>query len=153
MVSLISGQRYFTFLYGHTKHNIYNREGGRKENKQTWTWVNSKHKKGEVCDTFLAFCELSRACIQTKFPQSHKECWLIFSCWPTQHLGPHILAVVCSLLLIALFCFGTFLPLLSSSLVGNLAIKPFVWVLRQNRQRDPLTGTHPQKQMPPIMSQ
>ena len=43
----------------------------RKENKQTRTWVSSKRKKGEVCDTFLAFCELSRACIRAKFPQSH----------------------------------------------------------------------------------
>ena len=48
VVSLISGQGYFTFLYRHTKHN---REGGRKENKQTRTWVNSKCKKGEVSDT------------------------------------------------------------------------------------------------------
>ena len=39
VVSLISGQGYFTFLYGHTKHNIHNREGGRKENKQSRTWV------------------------------------------------------------------------------------------------------------------
>ena len=33
VVSLISGQGYFTFLYGRTEHNIHNREGGRKENK------------------------------------------------------------------------------------------------------------------------
>ena len=44
---------YFTFLYGHTKHNISNRAGGRKENKPTRTWVSSKRKKGEVCDTFV----------------------------------------------------------------------------------------------------
>ena len=56
VVSLISCQRYFTFLYGHTKHNIHNREGGGKENKQTRTWVSSKRKKGEACDTFQAFC-------------------------------------------------------------------------------------------------
>ena len=31
VVSLISGQGYFTFLYGHTKHNIHNREGERKK--------------------------------------------------------------------------------------------------------------------------
>ena len=56
VVSLISGQGYFTFLYVHIKHKILNQEGGGKENKQTWTWVSSKRKKGEVCDTFLAFC-------------------------------------------------------------------------------------------------
>ena len=66
VVSLISGQGYFTFLYRYTKHNIHNREGGRKENEQTQTWVSSKHKKGEDCDTFLAFYELSRACIWVK---------------------------------------------------------------------------------------
>ena len=53
VVSLISGQEYFTFPYRHTKHNIHNREGGRKENKQTLSWVSPKCKKGEVCDTFL----------------------------------------------------------------------------------------------------
>ena len=31
----------------------------------------------------------------------------------------------------------------SSTLVGNLMCKPFVWALRQNRQRNPLTGAHP----------
>ena len=30
-VSLISGQGYLTFLYVHTKINIHNQEGGRKE--------------------------------------------------------------------------------------------------------------------------
>ena len=57
VVSLISGQGYFIFLYRHTKHNIHNWKSGGKENKQTRSWVRSKHKKGEVCDTFLAFCE------------------------------------------------------------------------------------------------
>ena len=53
VVSLMSSQGYFTFPYGHTKHNIHNRESGRKEKKkQTWTWVSSKRKKGEICDTF-----------------------------------------------------------------------------------------------------
>ena len=52
MVSLISSLRYFTFLYGHTKHHIHNREGGRKENIQTRTWVSLKRKNGEVFGTF-----------------------------------------------------------------------------------------------------
>ena len=91
VVSLISGQGYFTFLYGHTKHNIHNREGGGKENKQTRTWVSSKSKKEEVCDTFQASSELSRTCIRAKLPQSHQECWIILSRWPTWHLSPHVL--------------------------------------------------------------
>ena len=41
----------------------------------------------------------------------------------------------------------------SSSLIGNLPCKPFVWVLCQNRQRNPLTGAHPhphpQNECPP----
>ena len=99
VVSLISGQGYFTFLYGHTKHN---REEGRKENKQTQTWVSSKRKKGEVFDTFLAFCELSRACILTKLPQSHQECWLIFLCWLNR--PESTVSSNCSLLPTVLFC-------------------------------------------------
>ena len=60
------------FRMGTSKHNIHNREGRRKEIKQTRTWVSSKRKKGEVCDTFLAFCVygLVQMCIQAKFPQS-----------------------------------------------------------------------------------
>ena len=34
VVSLISDQGYFTFLYGYTKYNIHNWEGGRKESKK-----------------------------------------------------------------------------------------------------------------------
>ena len=158
MVSLISGQGYFTFLYGRTKHNIHNQEGGRKENKQTRTWVSSKLKKGEVCDTFLAFGELSQGCIRAKIPPSHLERWLILSYWPTRPLGPHIRAVTCSVLLTVLFCplfcsasfswlppsfpsLGPCLPSTFCGLVGNLPHKPFAWVSRQNKQRDPLTWT------------
>ena len=58
----------------------------------------------------------------------------------------HVLltALVCSVLSTALFCSALrpCLLLSSSSLVGDLTSKPFVWVLRQNRQRDPLTGTN-----------
>ena len=83
VVSLISGLGYFPFLYGHTKHNIHTWEGGRKENKQTRTWVSSKRKKGEVCDTFVQLSVhlqvIASVCIRAKFPQSHQECWLIFS--------------------------------------------------------------------------
>ena len=37
-------------------HKIHNREGERKRTNKTQAWVSSKRKKGEVCDTFLAFC-------------------------------------------------------------------------------------------------
>ena len=68
VVSLISSQGYFTFLYKHTKHN---REGGRKENKQSQTWVSSKHKKGKVCDTCVAFCASMGYCKHVFERNSH----------------------------------------------------------------------------------
>ena len=49
----------------------------------------------------------------------------------------------CPVLPTSLFCSGIFLPSSSAGLVWDLARKPFVWVSRQNRQMDPLTGTHP----------
>ena len=102
--------------------------------------------------SFLCIYELSWACIRSKFPHSHQECWLIFSRWPTRPLGQQVLAVAflwpsastdfCGLLSpadcpVLFFAFlsslslGPCLPSFSSSLVGNLAHKPFVWVLRQ----------------------
>ena len=73
----------------------------------------------------------------------------------------------CSLLPTALFCrlvcFASFSWLSETSLLssfsgleGDLTRKPFVWVSRQNRQRDHLTGTpthtHTEKRMPSIVS-
>ena len=55
------------------------------------------------------------------------SCWLISTapfCW----LSPSGLS-------------WTFLPSSTSGLVGDLAHRPFVWVLCQNRQRNHLTGT------------
>ena len=37
---------------------------------------------------------------------------------------------------------GTFLPSSTSGLAGDLAVRPFVWVSRQNRLRDSLTGAN-----------
>ena len=117
VVSLISGKEYFKFLYGHTKHNIHNREGGRKENKQTRTWVSSKRKKGEDCDTFLAFFELSRVCIRAKFPRMLTHPLTLAN----PALTPQVLtlAVACSLLPTALFC-----PLLCSASFSWLSASP-----------------------------
>ena len=168
VISLIYGQGYYTFLYGYTKHYIHNREFGRKENEQSWTWVSSKRKKGEICNTFLAFCALSRACILVILPQSHQECWLIFSHWPTRPestysssrlLSPadwidlppyldcrflHFCRLSSSLpwaLLSTSVDSRTFLLSSPSGLVGNLAHKLFVLVSHQNGQRNLLTGT------------
>ena len=41
---------FFTNTQNTTSHN---REVEEKKNKQSRTWVSSKHKKGEVCDIFV----------------------------------------------------------------------------------------------------
>ena len=87
VVSLIFGQAYFTFLYGHTKHNIHNREDGRKENNKHGLGLAPSARREEFVTLLRCspcICRLLRACIRTKFPQSHLECWLIFSRWPTR---------------------------------------------------------------------
>ena len=160
MVSLISGQGYFTF-----QNTTYTTERVEEKKTQTRTWVNSKRKK-EAYDTFLAFCELSRACIRAKFPQSHKEHWLGLSRWPTRISVHRFLLLLSSddcpvlstglfCLLLLLFCHphplsssGTLLPSSSSDLVGNLTCKPFVRVSRQNKQRNLLTDTYLHNECP-----
>ena len=140
-------------------HNIHNREGGGKENKQTWTWVSSKRKKGEVCNTFVLLSVhlwASTSMYSNEIPAKPPGT-LTLSRWPTWPLGPQVLAVTCTLLLTSLFYWlpssvllSAFfcsvlwpcLPYLSSGLVGNLARKPFVCVSRQNRQRGLLSGTY-----------
>ena len=97
---------------------------------------------------------LSRACIRAKFLHIQQKRWLILSRCLTWLLSPQVptpLTVAFPRLLLTAFsvdCFhlltalGPCLLSSSSGLVGNLALKPFVWVSRQNRQRNPLTGTH-----------
>ena len=153
VVSLISGQRYFTFLFGHIKHNIHNREGARKENKLTRTWISSKRKKGEY-DTSLAFKasvgQHKRVFERNSYRAtrdvdsfSHVANQTSESTGPSSHFLDRQLppTVDCSLLLITQFCrlphsvpSGTFLLSSSSGLMGNL--------VHQNRQRNLLTGTH-----------
>ena len=99
---------------------------------------------------FSGILWLLQACTQTKFPHSYQECWLIRLCWLTRLLDPQVptphfssrlsLTVANSSLLTAL---GPCLSSSSSSLVGNLARKSFVWVSHQNRQKNTLTSAHP----------
>ena len=152
VVSPISGQGYFTFLYGHTKHNIHNRERGRKENKQTRIWFSSKPKKGVVCDNFAelsahlwANASVYSGEIPTKLPGTLTHPLMLANA-ASESTGPSS----CSLLFTASFCRlppSVDCPVLSlpssSGPVGDLARKPFVWVSHKNRQRDPLPGTHP----------
>ena len=106
---------------------------------------------------FSGILWLLRACPRMKFPPSYQECWLILLRWLTWCLGPQVptlhfssslsltiafpwlsITPICSLLWVLAFPF-----LSSSGLIGNLVRKPFVWVLHQNRQRNPLTGPYP----------
>ena len=129
--------------------------GGGKEKTQSRTWVSSKRKKGEVCDTFLAFCASVGYCERVFERNSHKVTrnadssshvdqpglWVHTS---EQSTFPQLLlnALSCrlprSLVSYSLSLSGTFIPSFSSGLSRKL----FVWVSRQNRQRDPLSDTH-----------
>ena len=129
--SLISDQGYFTFLYGHTKHNIHNREGGRKENKH-WHWLalSARRKKFVtlLCSS-LCICRLLRAHIRAKFPQSHKRILTHLltlanpgsqstsssSCLSQPSASPDFFRLVCSLLW----------SLLSASLVWLFLCSPW----------------------------
>ena len=46
----------FHMLYKHTTDATGIIKSGRMKNKQAWTWVSPKSKKGKVFGTFLAFC-------------------------------------------------------------------------------------------------
>ena len=135
----------------------------RKENKQTRTWFSSKHKKSKVCNTFLAFCELSRACIRAKFPQIHPRmltCPLTSAFWV--HRPSTVLSfAVCPVLstglfcLLLLFCSETFLPSSSSGLMRASHAQALCvgFAPKQTKgSSDWHPHRHTQKRMPPIVS-
>ena len=162
VVYLISGQGYFTFLYGHTKHNIHNQEGGRKENKQSRTLVSSKRKKGEVCDTFTllsvhlwASMSVYSSEIPTRPPGmlTHP---LTLANLASESTGPSS----CSLLPTALFC----LPLSTASFCSAWDLPSLVLFWSRGKyhaqalcvgftpkQAKRSSDWHPQKQMSNIM--
>ena len=125
-----------------------------KKDKQSWSWVNSKHKKGGVCDTFVQLSEHLQAIacvysseIPTKSPGmlTHRLT-LANPASETTHPSSRLLTALLSPLLcfasFSVLSSGTFLLSSSFGLVGNIARNPFVWVLRQNRQRNLLALTH-----------
>ena len=152
------------FLYKNKRRNTQNWEGGRKKQARIGLAPSARREKFvTLLCSFLCICRLLRACIRAKFPHSHQERWIILSRWPPRPLCPQDLAPRFAatflrpspsvrLLLTALFCWqlltgqGACFPSSSSGLVGDLARKPFVWISRQNRQRNLLTGTHPHPQ-------
>ena len=165
---------YFTFLYGRTKHNIHNWEGGRKENKQHGLGLVPSARREKfvtLLRSFLCICGLARACIRVKFPQSHQQRWLILSRWPTRPLSLHALASG-SLLLTALFSRLTYSVdwfLLFPASFCSLWDLPFLVFFRprgKSRAQALCVGfapkqtkgssdwhphPHPQKWMPPIV--
>ena len=137
-------------------HKTQPRGWRKRTNEQIQAWVSSKRKKGEVYVTLLCSSpyinRLTRACILRE--TSTKPLEMLTHLWlsslaasfcrpcpsPDSYLKPNVL-----------FCLpfstdsvfsGTFLPSSTSGLAGDLALRPFVWVSRQNRQRDSRTGAH-----------
>ena len=110
MVSLLSGQPYFTFLYKHTKHNIHNREGGRKENKPGLRLApNGRREKFlTLLCSFLCICGLLRAFLRAKSSRSHQERWLILSRLATrpEATAPALFTWLSSVDCLLLFCSG-----------------------------------------------
>ena len=112
-----------------------------KKNKQALIWFSSKHKKGEAWALFLhsMLLWLSRARTR-KFPGTLTYPITLAdpasgSAGPSSKLSSRLSLTSSSLC--SRFSSS------SSGLPGNLARKSFVWVSRQNRQRNPLTGTRP----------
>ena len=63
VVFIISGRG---ISYSLQIRKVQRRGWKKRTNEQTRSWVSSKHKRGEVCNTFCAFCELKRACTWVK---------------------------------------------------------------------------------------
>ena len=152
----------FHMFYKYTTDMTYITKSWRKKNKQAWTWVSSKHKKGEVLALFwysVAIMSVYPNKIPIQLPGT-LALPLVLADLASGLTSPNSLlqqpplsnchlslAVANSCLFTALEpCLSSF----SSGLVGNLMHKPFVWVSLQNRQRNPLTGTHPQNKCPPL---
>ena len=94
-----------------------------KKNKQTRTWVSSKRKKGEVCDTFVKLSvhlQTIASVYSSEIPTKPLERSLIFSRWPTRHLSPQVPVptLVCRLLCSLPWSF--LLTALFSALVSSL---------------------------------
>ena len=142
-------------FYKYAADITYITKSGKKKNKQARTWVSPKHKKGEVFCTFLGFlCYCKCVSDQNSLTATRNGD-------SSSHTGRPSLLVHRSKLFLQQLplsdchlsltvtnssLFTALEPCLSSSsssIVGNLAHKPFASVSHQNRQRNPLTGGHP----------
>ena len=141
-------------FYKYTTDITYITESGKKKNKQARTWVSPKRKKGEVLALFrhsVAIMLVHPNKIPTQLPGLLTHPLTLADLFQQLPLSEHCLSltVANSYLLIAL---RPCLSLSFSDRIGNLVHKPFVWVSRQNRRRNPLTSTHPhpQNECPPL---
>ena len=131
------------------------KEWRKRTNKQTRTWVNSKRKKGEVYVTLLCSspCNLqaiagvyfarnfhkaprnadsSLDCPASIFsPPPSVDCVLLCTTISGRLFSS---ALLCQLAL-SVFS-GAFLPSTNSGLEGGIALRPFMCVSRQSKQRD-----------------
>ena len=130
-------------------------------NEQIRTWVSSKRKRREFVTLLCSSpCICRRAFADVHLRETSTKPLGMLTCLLTAlFCRPVSSAPLCWLSSSALLCqltlsvfSGTFLPSSTSCLVGDLALRPFVWVSRQNRKRDPEWYPHKQKRMLPIVS-
>ena len=123
-------------------HKIQSR-GWKKKNKRTNTdlgQLQAQEREFVILCILRAFVDYIFSTKSTRNANSSltvfSPCLLLLTVLPLDcYLMPT--GLFCPPLSTALSIFsGTFLPFSTSDLVGDLELRPFVWVSRQNRQRD-----------------
>ena len=163
MVFLISGQGYFTFLYGYATHN---REDGRKEEQTVGLGLAPSARGGSLWH-FLCILWANTSVNSHKATSNADFCWLVSSL-PYSHL---IIDLFCWLVSSAPFCW--LCPSLDCSLMPTVlpsSVEPFFPRLSglshgrsrmqvfhvgfAPKQTKGFSAWHPhrQKRMPPIVS-
>ena len=153
---MVFDQGHYTFLYGHAKHN--QEVGGKEQTNKHGLGSAPSARRGmsmwHFCAALRAFAGYRGRVLARNF---HKATWnadssldcpaAIFSLPPPADCVLLWTAISSRLFPSALLCqlplsvfSGTFLPSSTSGLAGDLALRPFVWVSLQSRQRDSLTG-------------
>ena len=159
-----SDQEHYTFLYGHTKHN--RKDGGKEQTNKHRLGLAPSAREGSlwhVCAALRAFAGYHGSVFCAELPQNHLGCWLISRlpcfhlltasfCWVCPSLDSYLKPTVlfCPPLSTALSVFSkTFLL----SFASGLVLRPFLWVLHQNRLTDPLSGANTNgNEIQPIVS-
>ena len=146
---VVSDQEHYTFLYRYAKHNRESR-GKEQTNKHGLGSAPSTRggSLGHFCAALHAFAGYRGQIIARNFPKSTRNADLSFDCpssifslppfadcvllWTAISSQLLSSALLCQL---TLFVFSpTFLPSSTSGLMGDLALRPFVWVSRQSKE-------------------